>query len=149
MDNVNHPSHYNQYDHEVIELSRLLPYCAGNVVKYILRGPFKNGIEDLQKCLWYSMDVLQSPVFDIDDEQFNSLYLPLINYFQAKAAESNIPCAREFSHLFETICYYATRTTHSWEYRERLANDITDMVIIIEKNHEWIAALNEYQSSRR
>ena len=53
-DAVNHPSHYQQYSHEVISLTSLLSFCEGNAYKYLLRSPFKGKeIEDLQKALWY------------------------------------------------------------------------------------------------
>ena len=53
-DNVEHPLHYNQYPHEVIELTENLGFCLGNAVKYILRAPFKGKeVEDLQKAKWY------------------------------------------------------------------------------------------------
>lgn len=53
-DPVNHPAHYTQYEHEVIELTEKLDFCTGNAVKYILRAPFKgNEKQDLEKALWY------------------------------------------------------------------------------------------------
>lgn len=53
-DPVNHPSHYTQYEHEVIELTEQLDFCVGNACKYILRSPYKgNEIQDLNKALWY------------------------------------------------------------------------------------------------
>lgn len=54
---VNHPSHYTMYEHEVIELTRLLSFDVGNCCKYLLRAPFKkDAIEDIQKALWYAKD---------------------------------------------------------------------------------------------
>lgn len=53
-DPVNHPSHYTQYKHEVIELTMQLDFLLGNFCKYILRAPFKNNeVEDLRKAAWY------------------------------------------------------------------------------------------------
>ena len=53
-DPVNHPKHYTQYEHEVIELTEQLGFCLGNAVKYILRAPYKgNELEDLKKAGWY------------------------------------------------------------------------------------------------
>ncbi|MFA1821190.1 DUF3310 domain-containing protein [Virgibacillus oceani] len=59
-DNVNHPPHY-QGKFEVIEIIEQLTkgmegqkaYCLGNVVKYLFRHEKKNGVEDLEKGLWY------------------------------------------------------------------------------------------------
>lgn len=58
-DPVSHPSHYNQFSVEVIELTRALPFDLGNSVKYVLRSPFKgNAIQDLEKAEWYLRDYL-------------------------------------------------------------------------------------------
>ena len=58
MDNVNHPKHYENGPFECIELTRLLSFDWGNVVKYCYRWQSKNGIEDLGKALWYANDVV-------------------------------------------------------------------------------------------
>jgi len=57
-DNIN-PSHYKQGKIEVIEfiLDQKFNYLEGNVVKYLSRYKFKNGIEDLNKARWY-LDLL-------------------------------------------------------------------------------------------
>lgn len=60
-DNINNPSHYNQYRVEVIDiiedatknLKGIEAVCVSNILKYILRYQFKNGIEDIKKCRWY------------------------------------------------------------------------------------------------
>jgi hypothetical protein len=58
-DVVNHPSHYTQYPVEVIELTRHMPFCDGNVVKYVARSPFKgNRLQDLKKARWYLDDAI-------------------------------------------------------------------------------------------
>jgi hypothetical protein len=58
-DVVNHPNHYTQYPVEVIELTRHMPFCDGNVVKYVARSPFKgNRLQDLKKARWYLDDAI-------------------------------------------------------------------------------------------
>jgi hypothetical protein len=58
-DPVSHPSHYTQYPVEVIELTRHMPFCDGNVVKYVARSPFKgNRLQDLKKARWYLEDAI-------------------------------------------------------------------------------------------
>jgi hypothetical protein len=60
-DNVNHPSHYTQGKIECIDaieestkgLLGIAAVCVANVIKYIWRYKFKNGIEDLKKARWY------------------------------------------------------------------------------------------------
>lgn len=70
QDNVNHPSHYNYGDIEVIDYIKQVAngykdhpyeaYCIGNVLKYISRAPFKNGKEDLEKAQWYLNAALEA-----------------------------------------------------------------------------------------
>ena len=55
---VNHTSHYNQGQIEVIdyieEIGMGEDFCAGNAIKYISRYKYKeNPLEDLQKAKWY------------------------------------------------------------------------------------------------
>ena len=52
-DMVNHPKHYTQYKHEVIELVACFDFVTGNAIKYLLRAADKNGVEDLEKAVWY------------------------------------------------------------------------------------------------
>lgn len=58
--NVN-PSHYKQGGMESIDVIKAFTadlkgvdaFCAGNAIKYILRFSHKNGIEDIEKAIWY------------------------------------------------------------------------------------------------
>jgi hypothetical protein len=54
-DSVNHPKHYTTGKIEVIDFieDKNLNFHAGNVVKYVVRAPHKNKLEDLQKAAWY------------------------------------------------------------------------------------------------
>jgi hypothetical protein len=60
-DNVNHPSHYTQGVIECIdaikeatkELLGIEAVCTANIIKYVWRWKFKNGVEDLRKARWY------------------------------------------------------------------------------------------------
>lgn len=60
-DNVNHPTHYNVGSMEVIDAidGLELGFEAGNVLKYIARYKYKNGIEDLQKAAWYLQHLIE------------------------------------------------------------------------------------------
>lgn len=59
--NVNHPKHYTKGNIECIdaiaeaikELQGMEAMCTGNAIKYLWRWKHKNGIEDLQKCIFY------------------------------------------------------------------------------------------------
>lgn len=60
-DMVNHPSHYNYGDIEVINFIEQVTkhynpnvaYHIGNAIKYLARSPHKNGKEDIDKARWY------------------------------------------------------------------------------------------------
>lgn len=62
FDDVTHPSHYNQYSFEAIDIiDEVAPKYPvevameiGNAIKYLLRAPFKGRlIQDLNKAVWY------------------------------------------------------------------------------------------------
>jgi len=60
-DMVNSPSHYTQGKYEtidiILDMVKHLPgdqgYLLGNVIKYLARYHFKNGLEDLEKAQKY------------------------------------------------------------------------------------------------
>ena len=61
IDPVNKPIHYNQAGIECIEAieamtenmsSKVAPHAA-NVLKYLWRHEYKNGLEDIDKAIWY------------------------------------------------------------------------------------------------
>mgnify|MGYP005993713825 CR=1 FL=1 len=58
-DRVNSPKHYNQAGIECINAIRAATdegfeyYLQGNIMKYLWRYKYKNGLEDLHKAQWY------------------------------------------------------------------------------------------------
>ena len=59
-DNVNSPDHYNFAGIECIDAIRAATgeegfsyYLQGNIMKYLWRYKYKNGVEDLRKAQWY------------------------------------------------------------------------------------------------
>jgi hypothetical protein len=54
-DKINHPKHYVQGDIEPIDFinANRLDYLEGNIIKYVSRYKFKNGLEDLLKAQFY------------------------------------------------------------------------------------------------
>ena len=52
-DPVNAPGHYTCYPVQPIAITRHLGFCPGNAVKYVLRAPYKGGVEDCDKALQY------------------------------------------------------------------------------------------------
>jgi len=60
-DPVTNPAHYRQGTLEVIEAIEglALGYREGNVLKYLARYRYKNGVEDLKKAAWYLQRLIQ------------------------------------------------------------------------------------------
>ncbi len=59
-DVVNHPAHYETGKFEYIDVMQETQgtaatqnFCICNALKYIYRHKRKNGIEDIQKAIWY------------------------------------------------------------------------------------------------
>lgn len=60
-DAVNHPSHYTAGGIECIDaleaatvgLQGIEAICTANAIKYLWRWKHKNGVEDLEKAIWY------------------------------------------------------------------------------------------------
>ena len=59
-DMINHPNHYKQFSREVIDTMQGMStpeefkgYLKLNAVKYLSRYQGKNGVEDLEKAIWY------------------------------------------------------------------------------------------------
>ena len=56
---VDHPPHYNATSIETIDMIGSVTgdgfefYLQGNIMKYLCRYPYKNGVEDLEKARWY------------------------------------------------------------------------------------------------
>ena len=69
VDKVNSPPHYNNGGMECIDYIRqqldkdFASYCQGNVIKYLHRWRYKNGIEDLRKAEWYLKEMIR----DVDN----------------------------------------------------------------------------------
>ena len=59
VDNFNNPSHYNQAGIECLDAIAAATsdgyeyYLQGNIIKYLWRYRYKNGIEDLKKAQFY------------------------------------------------------------------------------------------------
>ena len=59
IDNVNNPSHYNQAGIECLDAIAAATgdgyeyYLQGNIIKYLWRYRYKNGVEDLKKAQFY------------------------------------------------------------------------------------------------
>ncbi len=60
-DIINKPNHYTQGAIEPIDFitANNMDFCAGNVVKYVTRHKYKNGLEDLKKAEFYLKKLIE------------------------------------------------------------------------------------------
>ena len=58
-DNIKNPKHYATWKIEPIQfiVENEIPYAEGNIIKYVMRWKYKNGLEDLHKAKEY-LDIL-------------------------------------------------------------------------------------------
>ncbi len=76
-DRVNHPSHYQSYSKNGIECIEAMKdafgtpavahFCLCNAFKYIWRHSSKNGMEDIDKALWYLNKYKEYNVIDLGE----------------------------------------------------------------------------------
>ena len=66
-DSVNHPSHYTQGGIECLDAieasmsqKEFQAYLKGNIIKYLWRYEFKNGLEDVKKAQFYLNRMIES-----------------------------------------------------------------------------------------
>lgn len=70
VDMVNEPPHYRSHPSgvECIQIAEHMNFCLGNAMKYIWRAGLKgNGIEDLEKAVWY----IEREIYRLNDKQFD------------------------------------------------------------------------------
>ena len=65
-DMVNSPAHYNKAGIETIDAIQAMTgdgfkfYLQGNIMKYLWRYMYKNGVEDLKKAEWYLKKLIKN-----------------------------------------------------------------------------------------
>ena len=89
-DKVNHPNHYTNGGIECIRAieasmspKEFQSYCKGNVIKYIWRYPFKNGIEDVEKAIVY-LNWLHESMIKENNEKKEQLCSEMIKMIERK-----------------------------------------------------------------
>ena len=74
-DMVNNPAHYNKAGIETIDIIQSVTgdgfetYLQGNILKYMCRYKYKNGVEDLEKARWYLNRLIETKV----GEEYNGV----------------------------------------------------------------------------
>ena len=72
-DMVNNPPHCNKYGVECIEAIQSATgegyeyYLQGNIIKYLWRYRYKNGVQDLEKAQWYLSRLIEIKKKDSED----------------------------------------------------------------------------------
>lgn len=103
-DNIN-PSHYKDGPFECIELTRLLNFDWGNVVKYCYRWQSKNGVEDLRKALWYANDaVIHGIPLYADTGLFNQRYVIFCHSLFSALADTDWAGLKDLWRAFTNNC---------------------------------------------
>ena len=70
VDMVNSPAHYNKAGIETIDIIQSVTgdgfeaYLQGNILKYMCRYKYKNGLEDLEKAQWYLNRLIETKIGD-------------------------------------------------------------------------------------
>lgn len=90
-DNVNYPKHYTTGKYECIDVledwmtyQEFKGFLKGNVLKYIHRYKYKNGLEDLKKAQWYLNKLIETS----EKDQNMSLQLQKLQ-FKDKLTENS------------------------------------------------------------
>ena len=116
---VSHPDHYqSKTGLEVIEvieaftsdLTGIEAVDTANVIKYICRWKKKNGLQDLNKAMWY----LQNLINHVEEEDSNTAYEE--NNLEEKIKESFVQWmnmemgvnnldADQFGHIIAKLCF--------------------------------------------
>lgn len=74
-DNIN-PQHYKNGTRGIETIDTIIEslgekgfvnYCIGNIIKYVSRYEYKNGLEDLRKAKWYSEIIIKKLFEDVDE----------------------------------------------------------------------------------
>jgi len=83
-------NHYQQFPFQPTEFIHKmgLNFCQGNVIKYVCRYKFKNGLQDLEKALHYA-EMLQSFYFRGYGEgyDYEKIKNPLVKKFENENSE--------------------------------------------------------------
>ena len=61
VDNINHPEHYNKgVETTDYIISWDMDFVEGNIIKYVTRYKYKDGVDDLRKAKWYLTKLIES-----------------------------------------------------------------------------------------
>lgn len=137
-DMVNHPKHYTQYKHEVIELTSCFDFVTGNAVKYLLRAADKNGVEDLEKAVWYLNYGAENPesatllkpcgLVDLAETYGNPIVTDLVRSIYQSRADDNGDIVAAFKRASDQVAMLIklTKTLRSKEEQKEVQDAINN-----------------------
>ena len=122
IDNVNHPSHYNQGGIECIEALKaatvgktgIEAVCVANVIKYCWRYEEKNGLEDVKKAQFYINRLIQELEEKKENDAFHGPTVDIGHCidcanFNMDEGEDSEPCCNCKNTAFPGTLEYAKR----------------------------------------
>ena len=115
-DQINSPKHYTQGNIEVIDFieDQGLGYHAGNVIKYVSRYRYKNGLEDLKKARWYLDRLIESI-----ERQDARCGLPISHvYNECENGHDCLTCKYEALSTKAVPCMICLYSVCQWEPKE-------------------------------
>ena len=143
-DPIHSPAHYTIHPVQPIEISRHLGFCLGNVVKYVLRAPYKGGQEDLHKALQYLQwedEMPFKPVFS-DWQQMSDAINRLTKCFLKPPVNDLAMLQAQFLLDLKSYSRAIWRSSSDADYkqataaRQRMSAGIHEMLKAAEYRHE-------------
>lgn len=128
-DNVNHPSHYETGKFECIDVmvetqgvQATKDFCLCNALKYIYRHRRKNGLEDIQKAIWYL-----NKAVELDGQIKELIDCRTIGESEPRYMEgrSNAPdCCRGLWLVYKVIIilFYSSQSCRRWCFTCKAVN---------------------------
>lgn len=116
-DNIYNPEHYTVYPVQPIEITRHLGFCLGNATKYVLRAPYKGGVEDCDKALCYLELERETPQPSLPVNLYNPCTLAikkLVKFFYtAEGDDLWKDIAQQSAGFTENLFFYLTAPDNS------------------------------------
>lgn len=140
---VDHPTHYKSADgSEVIDiiekategLNGIEAFDIGNMIKYICRWKWKNGIEDVKKCRWYARHLFGRIIYS------GKVILPPIDDSYAKfvcdSADSFVADLNDEERIYtRAILFHALVFSHDYEreYLKQIIHLCDELITYLEE----------------
>lgn len=130
-DPVRYPEHYTVYPIQPIQITRHLGFCLGNAVKYVLRAPWKGGVDDCDHALRYLRWEQETPQAPLDAVIFDAIEetcLRLEEFLDITPGD-DLWCdlAYEQSRMLELVRDYLVESDHRWSILTSMQNSVLQL----------------------